>query len=164
MNYYPTNFYSNYPQPQSIYGYNQNQIPSYQAPQNQLAASNNQIPGKIVDSQEVARVSDIPFGGYGIFPKADLSEVYIKMWNNNGTTSLVCFKPIVEGQVVKEEEKEDRRYYDGKESKESLSHEEYNKLHEKLLEKINQLEEKIDEMQKQQQNGQEKMQIIKRKE
>lgn len=164
MNYYPANFYSNYPQPQSIYGYNQNQIPNYQAQQSQLAASNNQIPGKIVDSQEVARVSDIPFGGYGIFPKADLSEVYIKMWNNNGTTSLVCFKPIVEGQVVKEEEKEDRRYHDGKESKESLSHEEYNKLHEKLLEKINQLEEKIDEMQKQQQNGQEKMQIIKRKE
>ena len=164
MNYYPANFYSNYPQPQSIYGYNQNQMPSYQAPQSQLAASNNQIPGKIVDSQEVARVSDIPFGGYGIFPKADLSEVYIKMWNNNGTTSLVCFKPIVEGQVVKEEEKEDRKYNDGKEYKEYSSHEEYNKLHEKLLEKINQLEEKIDEMQKRQQNGQEKMQIIKRKE
>ena len=79
MNYYPANFYSNYPQPQSIYGYNQNQMPSYQAPQSQLAASNNQIPGKIVDSQEVARVSDIPLGGYGIFPKADLREVYIKI-------------------------------------------------------------------------------------
>ena len=164
MSYYPTNFYSNYPQPQqSMYGYNQAQIPSYQAPQPQLAAQNNQIPGKIVDSQEVARVSDIPFGGYGIFPKADLSEVYIKMWNNNGTTSLVCFKPVVEGQVVREEEREDRRFHEGKElSEKQSSHEECNKLHEKLLEKINQLEEKIDEMQKNQ--NQDKMPVIKRKE
>ena len=105
MNYYPANFYSNYPQPQqqSLYGYSQTQLPNYQMQQTPPATQS--IPGKIVDSQDVARVSDIPFGGYGIFPKADLSEVYIKMWNNNGTTSLVCFKPIVEGQIVKEEEK-----------------------------------------------------------
>lgn len=157
MNYYPTNFYSNYPQTQqSLYGYNQSQLPSYQTPPAQIQNVNNQIPGKIVDSQEVARVSDIPFGGYGIFPKADLSEVYIKMWNNNGTTSLVCFKPVIEGQVVREE-KEERKFND-----ETKSHEDCNKLHEQLLEKIAILEEKIDEMQKTQ--GQEKMQIIKRKE
>ena len=164
MNYYPTNFYSSYPQSQqSMYSYNQPQLPSYQTPQTPIAAQTNQIPGKIVDSQEVARVSDIPFGGYGIFPKADLSEVYIKMWNNNGTTSLVCFKPIIEGQIVKEEEKDERKFHDGKESKQEYSHEECNKLHEKLLEKINQLEEKIDEMQRNQ-SQQEKLPIIKRKE
>lgn len=164
MSYYPTNFYSNYPQSQqSMYGYNQMQMPSYQAPQTPVAAQTNQIPGKIVDSQEVARVSDIPFGGYGIFPKADLSEVYIKMWNNNGTTSLVCFKPVVEGQVLKEEQKDERRYHSEEYDREDKSsHEECNKLHEKLIEKINKLEEKIDEMQKSQ--TQEKMPIIKRKE
>ena len=128
-------------------------------------SQSNQIPGKIVDSQEVARVSDIPFGGYGIFPKADLSEVYVKMWNNNGTTSLVCFKPVVEGKVVNNDnEREERRYH---EDSNISSHEECNKLHEQLLEKINQLEEKINMMQRNNNSNnsnQEKMQIIKRKE
>ena len=160
MSYYPTNFYSNYPQPQQpIYGYNQSQMSNYQAPQSLMTSQTSQLPGKIVDSQEVARVSDIPFGGYGIFPKADLSEVYIKMWNNNGTTSLVCFKPVIEGQAL-QEGKNERKYHENEYKKENDSHEECNKLHEKLIEKINQLEEKIDEMQK----NQEKVPIIKRKE
>jgi hypothetical protein len=37
--------------------------------------------GKLVDSEDMARVTEVPIGGYGIFPKADLSEVYIKSWN-----------------------------------------------------------------------------------
>ena len=153
MNYYPTNFYSNYPQTQqSLYGYNQAQIPNYQTSQTQMSVQNNQIPGKIVDSQEVARVSDIPFGGYGVFPKADLSEVFVKVWNNNGTTSLLCFKPMVEGNIVQEQDKEERRYH------EDSSQNNYDKMQEK----IEMLERKIDELQKTQ--SQEKMQIIKRKE
>lgn len=166
MSYYPTNFYSNYPQPQqSIYGYNQSQLPNYQMSQPQLTSQSNQIPGKIVDSQEVARVSDIPFGGYGIFPKADLSEVYVKMWNNNGTTSLVCFKPVIEGRIVNDDNREEKKYHH--EDNNISSHDECNKLHEQLLEKINQLEEKIDTMQRNSNNNnnnsQEKMQIIRRK-
>ena len=153
MNYYPTNFYSNYPQTQqSLYGYNQAQIPNYQTNQTQMSVQNNQIPGKIVDSQEVARVSDIPFGGYGVFPKADLSEVFVKVWNNNGTTSLLCFKPMVEGNIVQEQDKEERRYHEGSSQNN----------YDKMKEKIEMLERKIDELQKTQ--SQEKMQIIKRKE
>lgn len=153
MNYYPTNFYSNYPQTQqSLYGYNQAQIPNYQTNQTQMSVQNNQIPGKIVDSQEVARVSDIPFGGYGVFPKADLSEVFVKVWNNNGTTSLLCFKPIVEGNIIQEQDKEERRYHEGSSQNN----------YDKMQEKIEMLERKIDELQKTQ--SQEKMQIIKRKE
>lgn len=153
MNYYPTNFYSNYPQTQqSLYGYNQAQIPNYQTSQTQMSVQNNQIPGKIVDSQEVARVSDIPFGGYGVFPKADLSEVFVKVWNNNGTTSLLCFKPMVEGNIVQEQDKEERRYHEGSSQNN----------YDKMQEKIEMLERKIDELQKTQ--SQEKMQIIKRKE
>ena len=156
MNYYPTNFYSNYPQTQqSLYGYNQAQIPNYQTNQTQMSVQNNQIPGKIVDSQEVARVSDIPFGGYGVFPKADLSEVFVKVWNNNGTTSLLCFKPIVEGSITQgqnNKEEEERRYHEGSSQNN----------YDKMQEKIEMLERKIDELQKTQ--SQDKMQIIKRKE
>lgn len=113
MNYYPTNFYSSYPYQQ-------------QAPQQQLvpvAAQN--IPGKIVENFDIVKVTDVPFGGYGIFPKADFSEVYIKMWNGNGTTSVVTFRPIIDATVENEE----------KSNKENFSI---------ILERLNQLEEKID--------------------
>jgi len=46
---------------------------------NNLSA--NGLNGKLVDSEDMARVTEVPIGGYGIFPKADLSEVYIKSWN-----------------------------------------------------------------------------------
>lgn len=106
MSYYP-NYYMNgysfnpqYPFPQTT------QLPpipqtSYQMLQ---ATSNSQqmqqptqglLNGKIVDSEDVVKATEVPIGGYGIFPKADLSEIYIKSWNNNGTTSVITFKPII---------------------------------------------------------------------
>ena len=93
-----------------------------------VAAQN--IPGKIVESSDIVKVTDVPFGGYGVFPKADFSEVYIKMWNGNGTTSIVTFKPVIEAAVVKD-------YSDGEEvlNKESFS---------LILERLGQLEEKLD--------------------
>ena len=87
MNYYPnynnpSNYYLNYP-----YG---NQYPStggmpqYQQPppQTQPISLQTNLNGKIVDSEDVVRATEVPIGGYGIFPKADLSEIYIKSWNN----------------------------------------------------------------------------------
>ena len=97
MSYYPTNFYSNYP-----YGNGQYQTPIVQQFQPQPQISNG-LQGKIVESEDMARVADVPMGGYGIFPKADLSEVYIKMWNGNGTTSLLTFQPVIKQEPVKEE-------------------------------------------------------------
>lgn len=95
MNYYPTNFYSNYPQ--------YNQPMQMQQPQNMFyqQSQSQTLQGKIVDSEDMVKATDVPIGGYGIFPKADLSEVYIKTWNNNGTTSILTFKPVI---VQKEEE------------------------------------------------------------
>lgn len=54
--------------------------------------------GKIVDSEDVVKATEVPIGGYGIFPKADLSEIYVKTWNNNGTTSVIIFQPIAAPQ------------------------------------------------------------------
>lgn len=105
MNYYPNNsYYSNY---------------GYQ-PQQQVIPS---LQGKVVDSIEMVRVNEVPFGGFGIFPKGDLSEVYIKSWNNNGTTQINTYRPV----PIEE----------NKENKENFSHNE-------LLEKINILTQKID--------------------
>ena len=40
------------------------------------------------------KASEVPIGGYGVFPKADFSELYIKTWNNDGTTRIISFKPF----------------------------------------------------------------------
>ena len=81
MNYYPNNFYQNY-----SYG---NQ---YQPQQNYQ--SNLGLQGKMVDSIEIVKASEVPFGGFAIFPKGDFSEVYIKSWNNNGTTQINTYRPV----------------------------------------------------------------------
>ena len=98
MSYYNPNLYQNYmqqysgnymmPQPPMPI-MNQNNMPSQQG-QPQASTLN----GKLVDSLDVAKATEVPIGGYGVFPKADLSEIYIKSWNNNGTTSIITFKPI----------------------------------------------------------------------
>ena len=90
---YPYNYANQYvPQPQP-----QQFISQPMAPQTQQARYHN---GKRMDSEDVVKATEVPNGGYGIFPKADLSEIYIKSWNNNGTTSIITFKPII--QEVKE--------------------------------------------------------------
>lgn len=122
MNYYPTNYYS-------TPSYQQQQPMMYQ-PQmqtQQIPVQTQGLQGKVVDSLDVAKVADVPIGGYGVFPKADLSEIYIKSWNPNGTTGVVTYRPV----IIQEEEKTD--YCKSEE-------------HEKLLKRIEQLEEKLDKV------------------
>lgn len=110
MNYYPNNYYQNY-----SYG---NMYQPQQAQQN-IAA----LQGKVVDSIDMVRANEVPFGGFGVFPKGDLSEIYIKSWNNNGTTQINTYKlvPMEETKEVKE-----------------------SSLRDELLEKINALNQKLD--------------------
>lgn len=61
--------------------------------------TNPSLNGKIVDSIEMVKATDVPIGGYGIYPKADLSEIYIKSWNTNGTTSIMTYQ-IKEGEFA----------------------------------------------------------------
>lgn len=112
MNYFsggynnPLNYYNQYP----YNGYNNNQFISpnnlqgYGNPQQGVNATPQPVPnvlnGKIVDSEDVVKATEVPIGGYGIFPKADLSEIYIKSWNNNGTTSIITFKPHEENKPI----------------------------------------------------------------
>lgn len=100
MNYYNPSFYPSYngniQMPPSQYYFNQQ---PQQVMNNPSASGLN---GKLVDSEDMARVTEVPIGGYGIFPKADLSEVYIKSWNQNGTTSITTFKPYFSQQQKEE--------------------------------------------------------------
>ena len=91
------NYYNNYPYNYS-FGVNPylQQQPSYSYQQAPAAPnSTNILNGKIVDSEDMVKATEVPIGGFGIFPKADLSEIYIKSWNNNGTTNLITFKPYI---------------------------------------------------------------------
>ena len=109
MNYYPNNnYYQNY---------------SYQNQTMQPQPLVPSLQGKVVDSVAMVRVNEVPFGSFGVFPKGDLSEVYIKSWNSNGTTQINTYRPV---QVE-----------ETKEAKEISSRDE-------LLEKINALNEKLD--------------------
>lgn len=99
--YTPTNYYN--PYMSQIQQQPQMQIPAQNNLYNQspyMSQNNNQlsqptcINGKIVDSEDILKVTEIPMGGFGVFPKADFNEIYLKYWKDNGTTEIVTFKPV----------------------------------------------------------------------
>ena len=60
----------------------------------------NTLGGKIVDSIDVVKATDIPMdGNLYYFPKADGTEIYAKSWLANGTTQILTFKPSFENQT-----------------------------------------------------------------
>lgn len=69
------------------------QQPIYQ-PQFQQNQTASQIVGRPVDSVEMIQANDVPMNApYALFPKSDLSEIYLKSWNQNGTIQTIVFKP-----------------------------------------------------------------------
>ena len=68
-------------------------------PQPQMQTVQYQPLGKIVDSLDVVKATDIPMDGNAYyFPKADGTEVYMKRWLQNGTTEITAYKPILDTQ------------------------------------------------------------------
>ena len=63
-------------------------------PQAQMQSANNFTPlGKIVDSVDIVKATDIPMdGNMYYFPKADGSMVFGKQWLANGQTRILTFK------------------------------------------------------------------------
>ena len=92
MAYYPNNFYQNY----QYGGYPQ----MSQMPQSPMVSN---LQGKVVDGIEIVKATDVPFGSFSVFPKGDFGEIYLKTWNNNGTTQIITYKPVVEEEIKKEE-------------------------------------------------------------
>lgn len=99
----------NYPNMYANYAYNNGNTATQYMPQTQPQYMNPQtfptmqpqgLNGKIVDSVDVARATEVPIGGYGIFPKADLKEIYVKVWNNDGTTGVISYKPILDNSTT----------------------------------------------------------------
>lgn len=104
-NYFPMNNYpGNYGQ-QTQYGYNPynmqrlDHLQQFQQSlqQQQMPVQNQALAplGKIVESIDIVKATDIPMdGNLYYFPKADGSEIYAKQWLANGTTQILTFKPV----------------------------------------------------------------------
>lgn len=68
-------------------------------PQAQMTQQNQMINtvGKMVDSIDVVKATDIPMdGNMYYFPKADGSEIFSKQWLANGQTRILTFKPVLD--------------------------------------------------------------------
>lgn len=90
----------------------------------------NGLLGKVVDSLEVVKATDVPMdGNCYYFPKADGTEIYAKRWLSNGTTEVVTYKPSIETVPAQE----------------SI---EQKTLHGDILEKLDGIEERIGKIEK----------------
>ena len=75
--------------------YQQNMSNNYQ--QNQIVQGNN---GKIIAEMSQITANDVPMdGSVAFFPKQDLSEVYAKSWNADGTIRTVTYKPVLDNDL-----------------------------------------------------------------
>ena len=65
----------------------------------QMSGANQQmnVIGKIVDSIDVVKATDVPMdGSMYYFPKADGTEIFGKQWLSNGQTRILTFKPVLD--------------------------------------------------------------------
>lgn len=122
--------YGNYnPYIQQQRGYQQQEIPvqQYQPVQQQIG-----INGKVIQTVENITANDVPMdGSVAFFPKNDLSEIYAKKWNSDGTICTVLFKPILNNK-----------------STETVENSEINsteKLTKTVMERFDELEKRIDD-------------------
>ena len=92
------NYFNQYQQMQNPYMDRMAQLQNYQQSlQQPVSQAQMSAMGKIVDSIDVVKATDIPMDGNSYyFPKADGTEVYCKQWLQNGTTRILTFKPVLE--------------------------------------------------------------------
>ena len=55
------------------------------------------INGRIVQAVENINANEVPMdGSMAFFPKQDMSEIYVKGWNADGTINTIVYKPCCE--------------------------------------------------------------------
>ena len=90
--------YGNYAPYQQIQQQRLQPQEQYQAMQNQQAIGLN---GRIVQVVENINANEVPMdGSMAFFPKQDLSEIYVKGWNADGTIKTIVYKPQIDNKSV----------------------------------------------------------------
>lgn len=107
---YPNpNYFNQYQQPMpNPYMDRMAQLQQYQQSlqPTQMPVANQQmnVIGKIVDSVDVVKATDVPMdGSMYYFPKADGTEIFGKQWLPNGTTVIKTFLPQNEEPISEEQ-------------------------------------------------------------
>lgn len=146
---YPNpNYYTQYQQPQMQFNPYMQRMENLQQFQQtlqqpvvptQMSGANQFQPlGKIVESMDIVKVTDIPMDGNTYyFPKADGTEIYSKQFMPNGQTRILTFKPLLESEpnnLPLEEEK--------------LKFDTFNAILEGIQEDIKTLTDKVDKISK----------------
>ena len=127
------NFLQNYQQnlqqplvPTQMSGANQQAMPQ------QIVGIN----GRIVQAVETINPNEVPMdGSVAFFPKQDLTEIYAKSWNADGTIRTLTFKPVLN-------DKTDILSGDTEKLEFDLSE----KATEGIMAKLNELSEKIEQL------------------
>lgn len=90
-----------YQQPQQYQQMQQLQQPTQQIQQPQFQSQQlPQLIGRPVNQVEEITANDVPMNApYALFPKSDLSEIYLKSWTANGTIQTIDFKPVQMNQA-----------------------------------------------------------------
>lgn len=90
-----------YQQPQQYQQMQQLQQPTQQIQQPQFQSQQlPQLIGRPVNQVEEITANDVPMNApYALFPKSDLSEIYLKSWTANGTIQTIAFKPVQTNQA-----------------------------------------------------------------
>ena len=90
-------FQNNYPQPMtSMSNMYMDRLAQLQSQQNLNIFS---ALGKIVESKDIVKATDIPMdGNIYYFPKADGTEIYGKRWLANGQTQILAFKQVLDDE------------------------------------------------------------------
>lgn len=58
------------------------------------------ISGRVVQAVETINPNEVPMdGSVAFFPKQDLTEIYAKSWNADGTIRTLTFKPVLNGKT-----------------------------------------------------------------
>lgn len=102
---YPNpNYFMQYQQPQyqqpNPYMQRMEQLQQFQQTlQPPVQNQQMQTIGKIVESVDIVKVTDIPMdGNMYYFPKADGTEIYTKQFCMDGKTRILTFKPVLEDE------------------------------------------------------------------
>lgn len=97
----PYNLYNPYNNPYPNYNQSMQQIPQIRPnqykPQNSIV-----LQGKVVDSLDVVKATDIPYdGSISYFPLTDGTAIITKQLQQDGTSKLVIYKPMIDNEENK---------------------------------------------------------------
>lgn len=100
---------NNYMPMQNPYADRMNFLQNYQQSLQQPIQMNQQpmpqqiagINGRIVQAVENINANEVPMdGSMAFFPKQDMSEIYVKGWNADGTIKTIVYKPQIDNKSM----------------------------------------------------------------